>query len=100
MNIGIIGAGAIGRYVCQKVLERGHNITVVSRQKPCSSDDLPALATRVYDVSELPAKPHAVALQNVLAEDINRPGIERDKALGNSADTKAGLFIVPTIIEE
>lgn len=52
------------------------------------------------DVTDLPAKPHAVALQNVLAKDVSRPGLDRDASLKNSADTKAGLFIVPTIIEE
>lgn len=52
------------------------------------------------DVTGVSAKPHAVALQNVLSEDFVRPGLGRDLALGNSAQTKAGLFIVPTIIEE
>ncbi len=52
------------------------------------------------DVADLPAKPHAVALQNVLAADISRPGLDREKAMGNTAERKAGLFIVPTIIEE
>lgn len=52
------------------------------------------------DVSDKLPKPHAVAMQNVWATDSFRPGLTRDEALKNSADTKAGLFIVPTIIEE
>ncbi len=51
------------------------------------------------DVSSQIPKPHAVALQNVWAEDISRPGLDRQSALMNSAETKANLFIVPTIIE-
>lgn len=52
------------------------------------------------DVQGQSPKPHAVALQNVWAKDVSRPGLDRDKALKNTAETKAGLFIVPTIIEE
>ena len=52
------------------------------------------------DVTGLPPKPHAVALQNVLRDDVSRPGLARDASLKNSANTKSGLFIVPTIIEE
>ena len=52
------------------------------------------------DVSDQPPKPHAVNMVNVLAEDIARPGIPRDEAIANTVDSKAGLFIVPTIIEE
>jgi len=52
------------------------------------------------DVEGRAPKPHAVALQNVLADDIAHAGLDRDIALQNSAVTKAGLFIVPTIIEE
>lgn len=52
------------------------------------------------DVTDRAPKPHAVALQNVLADDVVFPGLDREEALQNSAVTKAGLFIVPTIIEE
>lgn len=52
------------------------------------------------DVSGRDPKPHAVALQNVLADDVSVPGLNRDLALQNSAVSRAGLFIVPTIIEE
>ncbi|ARU41743.1 Asp-tRNA(Asn)/Glu-tRNA(Gln) amidotransferase GatCAB subunit C [bacterium] len=52
------------------------------------------------DVSGVAPKPHAVAMQNVFARDIAHQPLPREEALRNSADTKAGLFIVPTIIEE
>ncbi|MBS1723483.1 MAG: Asp-tRNA(Asn)/Glu-tRNA(Gln) amidotransferase subunit GatC [Armatimonadetes bacterium] len=52
------------------------------------------------DVEGLDPKPHAVGLHNVWAEDLARPGLIRDEALRNAAVSRAGLFIVPTIIEE
>lgn len=45
-------------------------------------------------------KPHAVSLMNVVADDYARAGLGRDDALANAARSRAGLFIVPTIIEE
>ena len=52
------------------------------------------------DVSKQLPKPHAVSLSNVLAPDVAREGLPRPRALQNCAETKAGLFIVPTIIED
>lgn len=52
------------------------------------------------DVTGAIPKPHAVALSNVMAEDRVEPGLDRASALRNAAVTRAGLFIVPTIIEE
>lgn len=52
------------------------------------------------DVEGRPAKPHAVALQNVWAEDVPHEPLSREEALRNAATSKAGLFIVPTILEE
>ncbi|MES1227522.1 MAG: Asp-tRNA(Asn)/Glu-tRNA(Gln) amidotransferase subunit GatC, partial [Armatimonadota bacterium] len=52
------------------------------------------------DVSGTAPKPHAVALTNVWSEDVPRDSLQRPEALANSATTKAGLFIVPTIIED
>lgn len=43
---------------------------------------------------------HAVNLSNVWAEDFIGETLSRDSALLNSALTKAGLFVVPAIIEE
>lgn len=52
------------------------------------------------DVSGVPVKSHAVALHNVWSEDIPGATLPRHLALGNAANSKAGLFIVPAIIEE
>jgi aspartyl/glutamyl-tRNA(Asn/Gln) amidotransferase C subunit len=52
------------------------------------------------DVAGLDAKPHAVALRNVWSRDVAIAPIQRDDALRNAPSSRAGLFIVPTIIEE
>ncbi len=52
------------------------------------------------DVTGVAPKPHAVALQNVWATDVAGKCLDRAEALKNAPVTKAGLFIVPTIIEE
>lgn len=43
---------------------------------------------------------HAVKMTNMMDADIIRPGLSRESALQNTQLSKAGLFIVPTIIEE
>lgn len=52
------------------------------------------------DVHGLLPKPHAVSLSNVWSNDEAAMSLKREDALRNSAVTRAGLFIVPTIIEE
>jgi aspartyl-tRNA(Asn)/glutamyl-tRNA(Gln) amidotransferase subunit C len=52
------------------------------------------------DVTGVAPKPHAVALQNVLAEDVARFGLTRDQALANAPKSRAGLFLVPSIRED
>lgn len=49
---------------------------------------------------EFQERPHVVAPFRVQILDTPRPGLSREEALANSAHVKAGLFIVPTIIEE
>jgi aspartyl-tRNA(Asn)/glutamyl-tRNA(Gln) amidotransferase subunit C len=43
---------------------------------------------------------HAVVVQNVWAEDLPLQSIPRPEALRNARVSKAGLFVVPMIIEE
>jgi len=43
---------------------------------------------------------HAVAVQNVWAEDVPSTTLSRERALRNSALSRAGLFVVPMIIED
>lgn len=52
------------------------------------------------DVSDFDPKPHAVMLHDVFGDDIPRQGLTREEALRNAPKTRAGLFLVPTIIED
>jgi aspartyl/glutamyl-tRNA(Asn/Gln) amidotransferase C subunit len=52
------------------------------------------------DTTSIEPQSHAISLQNVWSIDEVRPGLYREQALRNSALTKAGLFVVPTIIED
>ncbi len=53
-----------------------------------------------FEMGDFAPKPHAVGLYNVFADDIARFGLDRDLALRNAPRTRAGLFLVPTIIED
>lgn len=55
---------------------------------------------RDLDVRGVEPAAHAVAMQNVWAEDIPAECLSRDLALRNAAVTRAGLFVVPQIIED
>jgi aspartyl-tRNA(Asn)/glutamyl-tRNA(Gln) amidotransferase subunit C len=52
------------------------------------------------DTSGIEPTSHAVALQNVWSGDSIGPVLNRDQAVRNSALAKAGLFVVPQIIED
>jgi aspartyl-tRNA(Asn)/glutamyl-tRNA(Gln) amidotransferase subunit C len=52
------------------------------------------------DASSIEPKSHAVALQNVWSEDQVGFCLSRDVALKNAPVSKAGLFVVPVIIED
>ena len=52
------------------------------------------------DVSGIEPTSHAVSLQNVWSQDSVGPCLPREKALKNAAMSKAGLFVVPQIIED
>jgi aspartyl-tRNA(Asn)/glutamyl-tRNA(Gln) amidotransferase subunit C len=52
------------------------------------------------DVTGIQPQTHAVALQNVWGDDVPFPSIARDLALRSAPMTKAGLFLVPAIIED
>lgn len=52
------------------------------------------------DVTAVEPVSHSISLQNVWAEDIVGQTIFRDHALKNAPVSKAGLFVVPTIIED
>lgn len=52
------------------------------------------------DVSGVEAQSHAVNLQNVWAEDFPWESLPRELALKNARISRAGLFVVPAIIED
>jgi len=52
------------------------------------------------DTSGVEPFSHAVAVRNVWAPDVSRPGLPREAALRNAAVSRAGLFVVPQIIED
>jgi aspartyl/glutamyl-tRNA(Asn/Gln) amidotransferase C subunit len=51
------------------------------------------------DVSKIDPASHAVAMHNVWSEDLPADVLPRAEALQNAPVSKAGLFVVPTIIE-
>ncbi len=52
------------------------------------------------DVGGMSPQTHAIAMQNVWAEDMVMPSLTREMALRSAPMTKAGLFLVPAIIED
>ncbi len=55
---------------------------------------------RELNVEGIEPQSRAVAVQNVWSEDIIGASLSRDWALKNAPMTKAGLFVVPQIIED
>ncbi|HVL39535.1 MAG TPA: Asp-tRNA(Asn)/Glu-tRNA(Gln) amidotransferase subunit GatC [Fimbriimonadaceae bacterium] len=51
------------------------------------------------DGLELEATSHPIPLQNVWAADVPEAGLRRDDTLQNAPLTKAGLFVVPNVLE-
>ena len=51
-------------------------------------------------VDNVQPQSHSVAMQNVWAEDMVEDCLPREDALRNAPVSKAGLFVVPTIIED
>ena len=52
------------------------------------------------DVEGVEPRSHAVALQNVWSDDLAWPSMPREQALKNATVSRAGLFVVPQIIED
>lgn len=67
--------------------------------------ELNALIGHFVDIQELdlqavPAQSHASELQNVWSPDVVEGCLARETAMRNAPIGKAGLFVVPTIIED
>ncbi|HSI73144.1 MAG TPA: Asp-tRNA(Asn)/Glu-tRNA(Gln) amidotransferase subunit GatC [Fimbriimonas sp.] len=52
------------------------------------------------DVTGFEAVSHAVSVQNVWADDLAWISLPREQALKNAPVSRAGLFVVPQIIED
>jgi len=50
--------------------------------------------------SGIEPKSHAVAMQNIWSEDIPGTSLLREQSLKNAPMSRAGLFVVPMIIED
>ncbi|MBX3120416.1 MAG: Asp-tRNA(Asn)/Glu-tRNA(Gln) amidotransferase subunit GatC [Fimbriimonadaceae bacterium] len=55
---------------------------------------------QAIDVTGIEPQSHAVALHSVWADDFPIEGLAREAVLRNAPLSKAGLFVVPTIIED
>jgi len=55
---------------------------------------------QIIDTRGIVPTSHAVAVQNVWAEDVPISSLPRMEALRSAPFSKAGLFVVPMIIEE
>ncbi|MGH2429259.1 MAG: Asp-tRNA(Asn)/Glu-tRNA(Gln) amidotransferase subunit GatC [Candidatus Limnocylindria bacterium] len=57
-------------------------------------------ALRDVDTSHVGPTPSVIALENVMRDDVVKPGLSRDAALAN-APAREGTFLrVPTVLEE
>ena len=51
------------------------------------------------DTSDVPPTTHALEpKENVLRDDLHKPGLTRAEALANAPDTAAGMFRVPRVV--
>ena len=55
---------------------------------------------QAIESSGIDPKSHAVTIQNVWSEDVPRPPLTREQALKNAPISRAGMFVVPVIIED
>jgi len=55
---------------------------------------------QAIDSSDIEPKSHAVAMQNIWSEDLPGETLPRERALRNAPLSRAGLFVVPMIIED
>ena len=57
-------------------------------------------ALQAVDVTGVEPTAQVTDLVNALREDANRPSLNRDRALQNSADTSQGMFRVKAVFDE
>lgn len=54
---------------------------------------------QAVDTQDVPATSHAIALSNVLREDVVRPSMPREDLLANAPEARDGCFVVPRIVD-
>jgi aspartyl-tRNA(Asn)/glutamyl-tRNA(Gln) amidotransferase subunit C len=52
------------------------------------------------DTSGVPPTPYVLPLENVMAEDVARPSLSNEAALGNAPDKQDGFFRVRAVFED
>jgi aspartyl-tRNA(Asn)/glutamyl-tRNA(Gln) amidotransferase subunit C len=57
-----------------------------------------AADVEALDTSGVPPTAHPVPLENVLREDVVRPGLDRDEVLAEAPQAEGGHFRVPAIL--
>ena len=51
------------------------------------------------DTEGIPPTAHAMALQNVLREDVTRPSLPREEFLREAPEARDEFFVVPRVVE-
>ena len=49
---------------------------------------------------EIPPTAQTIELENILRDDVARPSLPQDDAVGGAPESSAGLFVVPAILGE
>lgn len=52
------------------------------------------------NTEDIPPTTHVVPLENVLREDVVKPGLPVEEALANAPDRKGNYFRVPKVVEK
>ena len=58
-----------------------------------------AAALQKVDTSAIPPTATVLPLRTVLRDDVARPSLDRETLLANAAETEAGCFRVPAVLE-
>jgi aspartyl-tRNA(Asn)/glutamyl-tRNA(Gln) amidotransferase subunit C len=54
---------------------------------------------KTVDVEGVDPTAHAFPVTNVWREDIVRPGLTQEEAIGNAPESRDGMFVVPKVVE-
>jgi aspartyl-tRNA(Asn)/glutamyl-tRNA(Gln) amidotransferase subunit C len=58
-----------------------------------------AAALRAVDTSAIPPTATVLPLRTVLRDDVAQPSLDREALLANAAESEAGCFRVPAVLE-